>query len=109
MGSVGVMREVRIARSVISRPAVHTLVITAIRDGDPQVSDRSAEFVVKAHDSTSRVGPCESKQGAYAAGTCLAPVDRARFWASAFRGGDIIKGRSIDTAITAAMTWSAPR
>jgi hypothetical protein len=33
---------------LIARPAIHTLVVAAVGDGDPQVSDRTAEFVDQA-------------------------------------------------------------
>ena len=40
-------RQIAIERAFIPRPAIHTLVVAAIRNGNPQVGDGAPEFVGK--------------------------------------------------------------
>jgi hypothetical protein len=40
--------KVAVERAFVPRAAVHTLVVAAVRNGDPEVSDGTAEFVVKS-------------------------------------------------------------
>src|SRR4029077_6339754 len=43
--------EFRIRRAVRPRPAVHTLIVAAVRDRDPQVVDRAPEIVGEVQHS----------------------------------------------------------
>src|SRR5579871_3174759 len=52
-------RQVSVERAFVSRAAVHTLVVTAVGDGNPQVGDAAPEFVVEKH---RRFGRKENKQ-----------------------------------------------
>ena len=39
--------QISVQRAFIARPAIDTLVVAAVGDGDPQIGDGAAEFVVK--------------------------------------------------------------
>jgi hypothetical protein len=44
-------RQITVERTFISSAAIYTLVVAAVGDGNPQVSNRAAEFVMKLHSA----------------------------------------------------------
>ncbi len=70
-------RQVAIKCALIARAAINALVVTAVRDGDPQVGDGAAEFVGKAQIISGVLAPvilCESESLPRTAETATLPV-----------------------------------